>query len=65
VQGRLRDQALTVDIETECGHCARPLHLAVDSELRFRVHDDGAEPLAFSPQVNWPTFEEPNITHAF
>ena len=41
------------------------VRLTVDSELRFRVHDDGAEPLVFSPQVDWPRFEEPNITHAF
>jgi hypothetical protein len=65
VQGRLREQALAVDIETECAHCARSLRLTVDSELRFQVHDDDAEPLVFSPQIDWPTFEEPNITHAF
>jgi hypothetical protein len=37
----------------------------VDSELRFRVRDAAAEPLVFSPQVDWATFQEPNITHAF
>ncbi|MCG6927773.1 MAG: hypothetical protein LJF30_21015 [Acidobacteria bacterium] len=65
MQGRLRDQQLSVDIETVCAHCARPMHLTADSELRFRVHDPTAHPLVFSPQVDWATFEEPNITHAF
>jgi hypothetical protein len=65
VQGRIRNQALTVGIESECAHCARPLHLTVDSELRFQLRDQTAAPLVFSPQVDWSTFEEPNITHAF
>jgi len=65
VQGRIRNQPLSVDIETECAHCSRPLRLTVDSELRFRLRDETATPLVFSPQVDWATFEEPNITHAF
>ena len=65
MQGRLRAHALAVDIETVCAHCARPMRLTADSELRFRVHDTAADPLVFSPQVDWATFEEPNITHAF
>ena len=65
MQGRLRDQALSVHIETECAHCARPMALTVDSELGSTVHDAAASPLVFSPQVDWATFEEPNITHAF
>ena len=65
MQGRIRNQPLSVDVESECAHCARPLRLTVDSELRFRVRDETAEPLVFSPQVDWTTFQEPNITHAF
>ena len=65
MQGRLRNQAFSVDIETSCAHCARPMRLSADSDLRFRVHDAAAEPLVFSPQVDWARFEEPNITHAF
>jgi hypothetical protein len=65
VQGRLRNQTLSVDVESECAHCGRPLRLTVDRELRFRLRDETADPLVFSPQVDWATFEEPNITHAF
>lgn len=65
MQGRIRNQALSVDVESECAHCGRPIRLTVDSELHFRPHDVASEPLVFSPQVDWATFEEPNITHAF
>ena len=65
MQGRIRNQALSVDVESECAHSGRSLRLTVDSELRFGLRDETAEPLVFSPQVDWATFEEPNITHAF
>ena len=65
MQGCIRKQPVSVDIETACAHCARALRLTVDHELRFQVHEEAAQPLVFSPQVNWATFQEPNITHAF
>lgn len=52
-------------IESECGHCSRPLRLEVDSEMSVKVGTPGAEPLVFSPQVDWPSFDEPNIIHAY
>jgi hypothetical protein len=65
VQGRIRNQPVSVYIESVCAHCARPLRLTVDHELRFQVHGAAARPLVFSPQVDWATFDEPNITHGF
>ena len=41
------------------------MSISVDSELRYRVHDENAEPLIFEPQVDWATFSEPNIIHAY
>jgi hypothetical protein len=41
------------------------MRLTAERELRFRLHDDTADPLVFSPQIDWAVFEEPNITHAF
>ncbi|GIK41142.1 MAG: hypothetical protein BroJett011_49750 [Chloroflexota bacterium] len=52
-------------INTVCGHCARPLQIVMDSELRFRITEPEAEPLVFEPQINWETFTEPNIIHAY
>jgi hypothetical protein len=43
------------------------MHLTIDSDLRYQVHDAdaGAEPLVFLPLIDWSTFTEPNIIHAF
>ena len=67
VQGGFRKEPLSFEIETECAHCGQPLHLTIDSDLRYQVHDAdaGAELLVFQPLIDWATFTEPNIIHAF
>jgi hypothetical protein len=37
----------------------------VDSELKHQTRQGGAKPLVFSPQIDWNTFTEPNIIHAY
>ena len=65
VQGRLRQEALTVTIETECGHCHGPMRLTLDRDLAILDQDRGSTPLVFMPQVDWETFTEPNIIDAY
>jgi len=65
VQGRLRQEKLSVEIETACAHCGQGLHLTLDSELQYSVKDPGATPLVFVPDVDWAHFTGPNIIHAF
>jgi len=65
VQGRLRQDHLTVTIETVCAHSGRPMTITIDSDMKFSVLDKGAEPLVFMPQVDWETFAEPNIIDAY
>jgi hypothetical protein len=65
VQGQLRQEKLTVSIQTECGHCHMPLHLEVDSELNFRVQEPQASPLVFVPRVNFQKLDDPSIIDAF
>ena len=75
VQGRLRgeplmtqrgtNEPLAVEIESECKHCGRSLHLTVDSDLRWSVGEDDAKPLVFEPQVDWQQFTAPNIIHDY
>ena len=60
----MRDEYVSVRIETECAHCGDPLHLTVDSDLTFSVEEKGARPLVFEPRVDWETFAEPNIIGA-
>jgi hypothetical protein len=41
------------------------MQIEVDSELQYRVAEEGAEPLIFLPHINWATFSEPNIIDAY
>jgi len=41
------------------------MHIEVDSEMRYRVQEEATEPLVFCPQIDWKTFAEPNIIHAY
>jgi hypothetical protein len=33
--------------------------------MRYQVHSQGAEPLVFEPHIQWETFTEPTIIHAY
>jgi hypothetical protein len=65
VQGQLRGEDLSFRIESECGHCGRPLHIEIDSALRSLVVEDGATPLIQVPMVNFDKLEDPSIIDAF
>jgi hypothetical protein len=65
VQGQLRHEKLTVEIETECGHCHAPLHLTVDSDLNYAVREAQAAPLLFVPLMNLRKLKDPSIIDAF
>lgn len=65
VQGALSKQSLSASIETRCAESGRELSLRVGSDLTISVDQPEARPLLFHPQVDWTTFEEPNIIHGF
>ena len=65
VEGQIRNEALSARISTQCAHCAQPLHIQLDSDLNFAVEESGAEPLVFSPDVDFKRLQEPNIIHAY
>ncbi len=52
-------------VGSECHHCARPLALEVDEELRARVLSPDASPLLFEPDVQWDKFQGANIIHDY
>jgi hypothetical protein len=58
VEGRLREQKLSVEIATRCAHCDREIAISLDSELRY---DAPPGVLVFEPRVDWSAFREPNI----
>jgi hypothetical protein len=61
VQGRLRNEFLSAEIRTECGHCGRPIELWVDSELRWGAADPQVRPLIFEPNIDWSRFGKSSI----
>jgi hypothetical protein len=65
VQGQLKQEYLSVLIETKCVHCQQTLHIDLDSDMKFSVREREANPLVFMPDVDWNTFAEPNITRAY
>ena len=56
---------MAVTFRTECAHCARPLSMRVDSDLKYEVGADAAAPLVFVPHVNFAKLRAPNIIDDF
>jgi len=67
VQGRLRNEYLSISVETECGHCGAPLHLEIDSDLNFEVAEAhaGAEPMVYAPLLDVTKLDDPSIIDGF
>ena len=65
VQGQLREETLSFLIETECGHCHRPLHIEIDSALRYSVQEEDAVPVLSAPLIDLRRLDEPNIIDSF
>jgi hypothetical protein len=65
VQGRLRKEFVSVTVKTECAHCSRPMELEIDSDLNYRVKEEGCAPIVFVPDVDLLKLEDPNIINAF
>ena len=65
MQGQLREEQLAFEVETECSHCRKPLHLEMDSNLNYHVVEEDAELLVFAPMVDFGKLEDPSIIDAF
>jgi hypothetical protein len=65
VQGQLRQDTLSVIVNTECAHCSRPMEIEIDSDLNYTVNKEGFEPIIFVPDVNLFKLEDESIINAF
>ena len=65
MQGLLRNEKLSFQIETECAHCHAPLHIEMDSHLDYQVIEKDATPVIFSPMVDFGKLEDPSIIDAY
>lgn len=64
VQGHLRNEPVEVSIQSECAHCAQPIRLEIDHELRYRVVE-GGDPLVFVPLLDFEKLKAPSIIDDF
>jgi hypothetical protein len=60
----LREEELSIVIETECGHCGKPLSIEIDSRLRYRIRE-AADPWVYVPSVDFERLQDPSIIDAF
>jgi len=65
VQGRLREESLSVLVKTECAHCSEPMEIEIDSDLNYKVKEEGCEPVVFVPDVDLFKLEEDSIIESF
>jgi hypothetical protein len=65
VQGQLRQETLSVTVNTECAHCSRPMEIQIDGDLNYAVKEEGCEPIVFVPDVNLFKIEDESIINAF
>ena len=61
----VRLESFDVEIRSQCACCGEKLRLTVSTAMECRVHDDGAAPLVFEPDVDWATFTDPSIIHRY
>lgn len=64
VQGHIEDTAVSVTIDSACAHCSRPMQIAIDSDLQYRVTEK-TEPVIRVPMVDFAKLRDPSIIDAF
>lgn len=65
MQGRLRNEEVSVTVDTECHHCSRALTLEIDDDMNVQVEQPDAHPLVFTPDVALFDVEGPSIVDDF
>ena len=65
MQGRLRDEKLSFEIESECKYSQRTIRIGIDSELNYEVHEGSQEPMVYTPIVDFETLDEASIIDSF
>lgn len=65
MQGKLRNEYLTVQIETECAQSSRPMKIEIDSNLSYKTEVAGCEPVIFVPDLDLFNLEDDSIIDSF
>ena len=65
VQGKLRNEPLSFDVESECACCKEPIHFQMSHDLSFTLADPGSAPVFFVPIVDFTRLKAPSIVERF
>jgi len=65
VQGQLRKEYVSIEVETICQHCNQPMHFTIDSDMRFSIRETDADPFVFMPDMDWDNFTERTIIDSY
>jgi len=65
VQGKLRNEYVSINIKTECAHCHKPMKVEIDSNLAVKTKDKECMPIAFVPDINLTALKDDSIIDAF
>ena len=65
MQGKLRNESVTVRVATECVHCAKTMEMAIDSDLNVKPDDENCDPVIFVPDIDLLNLQEDSIIDSF
>lgn len=65
MQGKLRNEPVSVRVETECAHCTKTMEMEIDSDLHVKPNDERCEPVIFVPDVDLLNLQEDSIIDSF
>ena len=65
MQGKLRNESVTVKVATECAHCAKTMEMEIDSDLHIRLDDEQCDPVIFVPDIDLLNLEDDSIIDSF
>lgn len=65
VQGKLRNEALSFEIRTECACCGRRIGFTMRHDLGYRLHEPESNPMFFVPIVDLTKLKAPSIVDDF
>ena len=64
MQGQLREEHLSFVVKSECANSGRPIHIEIDSDLKYEVVEGGPDLRIFVPIIDADRLDDPSIIDA-
>ena len=65
MQGKLRNEPLSFQVESECACCSEPIRFTMRHDLSFTLEDPASDPLFFVPMVDFTKLKASSIIDDF